>query len=257
MDLTTTMLPMPITSFGSALARVHDRIDVACAAAGRQAQEVQLLLATKTQSATDIRTALLADTEVRAGRRPATMVGENRAQELVAKAPELADLALTAHFIGPLQSNKINQVLRALALHGNACVETVDSVELAERLGSRLATAGLLAPLDVLIQVNVSAELTKAGVAPDEAGDLATAVAQVPGLRLAGFMTIAERSPDESRVRASFARLRQVRDAVTGSGLPGTASATTLSMGMSGDLEWAIAEGATVVRVGSAVFGAR
>lgn len=260
---------MPAPSLADALARVHDRIERACADAGRgNEHEVRLLLATKTQDADDVRAAVLAD---RAARRTAqVLVGENRVQELTAKAPALADLALTAHLIGPLQSNKVNHALRALAQHRQGCVETVDSLALAEKIGSRVLAAAAggaehdgpgspaaSAPLDVYVQVNVSGEESKAGVAPEAAVELALAVAGVAGLRLSGLMTIGARSADEALVRAGFATLRDLRDEVLGSGVAGTGEATELSMGMSQDLEWAVAEGATLVRVGSAVFGAR
>ena len=264
---------VPAPSFADALARVHDRIERACADAGRDEHEVRLLLATKTQDADDVRAAVLADRA--AGRTAQVLVGENRVQELTAKAPELADLALTTHLIGPLQSNKVNHALRALAQHRQGCVETVDSLSLAEKIGSRVLAAAAgghaadgaehdgpgspaaSAPLDVYVQVNVSGEESKAGVAPEAAVELALAVAGVPGLRLSGLMTIGARSADEGLVRAGFARLRGLRDEVLGSGVAGTGEATELSMGMSQDLEWAVAEGATLVRVGSAVFGVR
>lgn len=280
------MLPTPSVPFADALARVHDRIEQASTVAGRDDDRVRLLLATKTQDAATVRAAVLADRA--AGRPSAVLVGENRVQELTAKAPDLADLRLTAHLIGPLQSNKVNHALRALALHGQACIETVDSLALAERLGSRVLAAADEMPregrtsapgpdahtapdrssqtpeggsasalLDVYVQVNVSGEESKAGVSPDGAVDLALAVASVAGLRLCGFMTIGAQSPDEHVVRGGFARLREIRDEVLGSGAPGTGAAAELSMGMSRDLEWAVAEGATLVRVGSAVFGAR
>lgn len=259
--------PTPTPSFADALARVHDRIERARTAAGRDdsdgsSDKVRLLLATKTQDADDVRAAVLADRA--AGRPGEVLVGENRVQELTAKAPALADLALTAHLIGPLQSNKVNHALRALAQHREACVETVDSLPLAEKIGSRVLTAAAelgseatSTLLDVYVQVNVSGEEPKAGVSPEAAVELALAVAEVDGLRLSGLMTIGARSSDERLVRAGFARLRELRDEVLGSGAPGTSAATELSMGMSQDLEWAVAEGATLVRVGSAVFGAR
>ena len=243
------MLSMPDT-VAYALARVQERIDSACRAAGRDPAGVRLLLATKTQPADVVREALCSAA-------PGTvLIGENRVQELVEKAPALADLQVAAHLIGPLQSNKINHALRALALHGRACVETVDSLDLAKKLSARV-TGGPLDPLDIMIQVNVSGEQSKAGIDPDRAVDLAQAVAELSGLTVGGFMTIAAPTLDESVARAQFALLRGVRDEVVGSGVPGTAGARELSMGMSRDLEWAVAEGATIVRVGSAVFGAR
>ena len=291
------MLSMPPTSstpqaasspahatYADALARVHDRIEQARSDAGlgssgvsdsdEATSSVRLLLATKTQDAAAVRAAVQADRA--AGRGSPVLVGENRVQELTEKAPALADLGLTAHLIGPLQSNKVNHALRALAQHGRGCIETVDSLALAEKIGSRVLASAAASPavaqagghlepsappasavLDVYVQVNVSGEESKAGVSPDAAVDLALAVAEVGGLRLSGFMTIGARSTDEGLVRAGFARLREIRDEVIGSGAHGTQGARELSMGMSQDLEWAVAEGATIVRVGSAVFGAR
>ena len=234
------------------LARVHERVASACASAGRDARDVRVLLAAKTMDAAAVRAALLADAAARAagsGTAP-VLLGENRVQELVATAPDLTDLAPEWHVIGPLQSNKVNAALRW------ACaVQSVADDALALRLSQRVRDR--TAPLDVWVQVNVSGEPTKHGTSPAEAPDLAVRVAALPGLRLAGFMTVGARSDDERVVRAGYARLRSVRDAVLASGAPGTADAHGLSMGMSGDLEAAVAEGATVVRVGTAVFGAR
>lgn len=233
-----------------ALERVQERIVSACVASGREASDVRLLLATKTQPADVVQAA------VRSAPPGAVLIGENRVQELVDKAPALADLHVDAHLIGPLQSNKINHALRALALHGSACIETVDSLDLAMKISTRVDD-GPIDPLAVMIQVNVSGEESKAGVSPERAVDLAQEVASLHGLTLRGFMTIASPTLDEGVARAEFALLRSVRDQVTGSGAAGTAVARELSMGMSRDLEWAVAEGATIVRVGSAVFGAR
>lgn len=232
------------------LAQVRDRVAAACTAAGRRPDEVQVLLASKTMDVATVRAALLADARARAagsGTAP-VLLGENRVQELVAKAPALVDLAPTWHVIGPLQSNKVNAALRWAS-----GVQSVADEALARRLSDRAPAAGL----EVWVQVNVSGEPTKHGVHPDAAVDLAARVAALPGLRLAGLMTIGARSADERVVRAGFARLRGLRDDVVSSGAPGTTGAAGLSMGMSGDLEAAVAEGATVVRLGTAVFGAR
>ena len=223
------------------LAQVRDRIAAAELAAGRPAGSVRLLLATKTMPASLVRAA------IRAG---ADLIGENRVQELVAKGPELAGLPVEIHLIGHLQGNKVNPALRWAT-----CVQTVDSLEIASRLSESSGDAG--ARLDVLVQVNVSGESTKYGVPPADASGLAAQVAALPGVRLRGFMTIGANSPDPGLVRAGFARLRDLRDDVLASGGPGTHEATELSMGMSGDLEAAVAEGATIVRIGTAVFGAR
>lgn len=231
------------------LATVRARVATAASAAGRDPADVRVLLATKTQAAELVLAALAADSAARAADptlRP-VLVGENRVQELVAKGPRVAPLASALHLIGPLQSNKVNAALRWAT-----CVETVDSLDLARRLADRAER-----PLDVLVQVNVSGEATKSGVAPAAAVDLAVQVAALAPLRLRGFMTIGARTPDQAVVRAGYARLRALRDEVVGSGAAGTHEATELSMGMSGDLEAAVAEGATIVRVGTAVFGAR
>ncbi|HEY0118402.1 MAG TPA: YggS family pyridoxal phosphate-dependent enzyme [Cellulomonas sp.] len=230
------------------LAAVHARIDAAAVAAGRSPADVALLLATKTQPADVVRAAVLAHRALGTDRR--LLCGENRVQELVAKAPELADLAVPYHLIGPLQSNKVNAALRWAD-----AIDAVDSLALAARLADRRAARP--ADLDVMVQVNVSGEAAKHGAAPAAAVALALGVAGLAGLRLVGFQTVGALSADPSVVRAGFAALRAVRDEVVASGAPRTAGAAELSMGMTGDLELAIAEGATMVRVGTAVFGAR
>lgn len=222
------------------LAAVLQRVAAACALADRSPGDVRVLLATKTQPVALIRDAFASP--LAAG----MLRGENRVQELVAKGPDLADLAVETHLIGPLQSNKINAALRWVS-----CVESIDSVELGRRIAARLEPGRVL---DVMAQVNVSAEPTKSGVAPTEGLALARALAGTPGLRLTGFMTIGANTDDAEVVRDGFATLRQLRDAATADGL---AERLELSMGMTGDLELAIEEGATIVRVGTAVFGAR
>ncbi|MFI2366742.1 YggS family pyridoxal phosphate-dependent enzyme [Promicromonospora sp. NPDC019610] len=233
------------------LASVRARIAAAADAAGRRPDDVRLLVATKTQTADAVLEALAVGVD---------LIGENRVQELVAKAPAVADRVadgtLQVHMIGHLQRNKINQVLATAT-----GLETLDSLDLARAISERCVRDGRTGDtaLDVMVQVNVTGEDSKSGVGPDDAGALATAVAALPGLRLTGFMTIGARleGSSEQTVRAGFARLRAIRDEVLASGAPGTGSATELSMGMTGDLELAIAEGATIVRVGTAVFGPR
>lgn len=234
------------------LAAVRDRVARACAAAGRRPQDVTLLLASKAQTTATTREALEADARARAADpslRP-VLLGESKVQELVAKAPELVDLSPAWHVIGPLQSNKVNAALRWAS-----CVESVASLDLARRLSTR--ASGRATPLDVMLQVNVSGEPTKQGVTPQDAAPLAVAVGALEGLRLVGFMTIGARSDDDRVVGEGYDLLRTIRDEVVSSGAPGTPSASGLSMGMSGDLELAIACGATMVRVGTAVFGSR
>src|SRR5690606_19824108 len=236
---TTEMLRNRLVGTWQRLARATEE-------AGREPGSVRLLLASKTQPVGRVRAAL----EIAAELDIPVLLGENRVQELVAKAPALADLDPEWHVIGPLQSNKINHALRWAH-----AVESVSSLELAERLGSRALARERT--VDVLIQVNVSGEASKSGVAPGEAVGLATRVAAVEGLELRGFMTIGAHTDDDDVVRAGFARLREIRDEVLASGAPGTDRAIELSMGMSGDLELAVAQGATIVRLGTAVFGER
>ena len=235
------MAPDERHSLATRSADVRQRIARAAVAAGRDPADVRLLLAAKTMP-TDVVRAV-----VEAG---GDLIGENRVRELVEHAPALADLRPEIHLIGHLQSNKI-----AAALPWVTCIQTVDSLALAARLSRRCAALGR--DLDVMVQVNVSAEPTKHGTTPDDATSLAEAVGALPHLRLTGFMTIGANSPDAAAVRSGYARLRQVRDDVVGSEGPGTGTARELSMGMSGDLELAIAEGATIVRVGTAIFGPR
>jgi pyridoxal phosphate enzyme (YggS family) len=214
------------------------RIEQAARAAGRDPGAVRLLAVSKTFPAADVRAVHAL------GQRA---FGENYVQEALAKQAALADVAgLEWHLIGPLQANKA----RAAALAFD-WVESVDRPRIAERLSA--ARAASATPLDVLVQVNVSGEATKSGIAPAEALALARYVATLPHLRFRGIMGIPEPTGDIERLREQFRALRACFDACKASG-PG---ADTLSMGMSADLELAIAEGATEVRVGTAIFGAR
>ena len=226
------------------LRAVVARVRAAEAASGRAGADVRVLVATK---AWDADAALAA---VRAG---AHLVGESRMQELAVKGPQLEAAGAVVHVIGQLQRNKA-----ATAVRWARCVQTVDSVALAERL-SRLALEAER-DLDVMIQVNVSGEDSKSGVAPGEALGLAAAVQALPALTVTGFMTIGLNSPYEAAVRAGYRRLREVRDEaliLSERGVHDLRGAWELSMGMSRDLEWAVAEGASMVRVGTAVMGRR
>lgn len=230
--------------YAAAFAEVKARVHVAEAAAGRAGAGVQILVATKAHGAD------AAAAAVRAGAR---LVGESRMQELAAKGPALRDAGAVVHVIGQLQRNKAG-----IAVEYAACVQTVDSLKLAERL-SRLCVEAQR-DLQVMIQVNVSGEDSKAGVAPEEALALASAVQALPALEVVGFMTIGLNSTVEADVRAGYAQLRTIRDTAliqSERGQIDLSSAWHLSMGMSSDLEWAIAEGATMVRVGTAVMGMR
>jgi len=217
---------------------VAERIDRAAQDAGRAAGSVRLLAVSKTFSADAVRAVHAA------GQRA---FGENHVQEGAAKRQALADLPdVEWHLIGPLQGNKTR-----LAAATFDWVESVDRLRIAQRLSAQRPAS--LAPLDVCVQVNVSGETTKSGVAPSEALALALAVADLPRLRLRGIMGIPEPTDDPAQQRLQFRRLRQCLDQCIAAGLP----MDTLSMGMSGDLEAAIAEGATQVRVGTAIFGKR
>ncbi len=223
------------------LASVRAQMDAAAGAAGRDPSTVRLLLATKTQPAERIRAVL------DAGYR---LIGENRVQEVTAKADALAAVEHETHFIGHLQANKINQLLGRIS-----CLQTLDSVDLARKLDTRLSAADQR--LDVLLQVNVSGEASKNGVAPHDTADLLAGVTGFDRLTVRGYMTIGLNSTDSGAVRAGYRLLAQLRDQAVADRIPGAAGATELSMGMSGDFADAIIEGATMVRVGSAVFGAR
>ena len=226
-----------MTTIAARLDAVRARIAAAARHAGRDPADVKLLAVSKTWPAEAVREAAAA------GQRA---FGENYVQEGVDKVEALRALGLEWHFIGPLQSNKTRPMANAFDwVHG------IDRLKIAERLSAQRDVH--LPPLDVCIQVNVSGEDSKSGVAPDEAGALAHAVAALPRLRLRGLMCIPEPSADEAVLRARFAVLRGLHDELRAAGL----ALDTLSMGMSHDLEPAIAEGASIVRVGTAIFGER
>lgn len=234
----------PGWDYAERLAEVRARIHTAEYGAGRAGSNVKLLVATKAWDA---------DAAVAAVRAGARLVGESRMQELAVKGPRLRAEGARIHVIGQLQRNKA-----ATAVEFADCVETVDSLALAERL-SRLCLDAEKA-LEVMIQVNVSGEQSKAGVDPGEALALAAAAQSLPSLTVTGFMTIGLNSPDEAAVRAGYARLAALRDEGlirSERGELPLREAWELSMGMSNDLEWAIAEGATIVRSGTAVMGQR
>lgn len=216
------------------IAKVRARIREAAQASGRDPAQVRLLAVSKTHPASAIREAYACGQQD---------FGENYLQEALGKQTELADLPLRWHFIGPIQSNKT----KAIAAHFD-WVHSVDRLKVAERLSEQRAEK--LPALNVCLQVNVSGEASKSGCAPEDLPALAAAVMQLPRLRLRGLMAIPEPTEDPAAQRAAFARLRSLQ-----AGLP--YELDTLSMGMSHDLESAIAEGATWVRIGTALFGAR
>ena len=249
--------------------RVLDRIASAEQHAGRDAGSVRLLAATKTRDVGEIMAAI--DAGVR-------MIGENRPQEVTAKAEglmarcaergfalgvagdsgiasasgdsEVACERIPFHLIGQLQSNKIGKVLPVV----NA-IESVDSLDLAEKISRRAVARGVT--VGVLLEVNESGEASKSGCDPSHAIRIAQKIGTLDGLELQGLMTIGAHVDDETAIRKGFEHLRKTRDHILESGEPGTQSCRELSMGMTGDMELAVAEGSTIVRVGTAIFGER
>ncbi|MCI4012290.1 YggS family pyridoxal phosphate-dependent enzyme [Brevibacterium sp. ZH18] len=222
------------------LDEVASKAASAAEASGRTSADVKVLLATKTQPADKIRVAI---------EHGFTLIGENKVQELVGKADALADLAHEAHLIGPLQKNKVNHTLR----HAH-CIQSVDNLELATKISKRLDF--LDDTVGCFVQVNTSREDSKSGIAPEDAEALVAELRGFPRLQLRGLMTIGLPGQSAEEIRPSYAALRELSESLIAAGvLP--AEATELSMGMSNDFELAIAEGATMVRVGSSVFGAR
>ncbi len=244
--------------------RVLDRIAEAESVAGREAGSVHLLAATKTRDVGEILAAIDAGVH---------RIGENRPQEIIVKAPGLARLLaergyslgvvepeggaaadaahhIPFHLIGQLQANKISKVLPVVDT-----IESVDSIELAEKIARRATMRGIT--VGVLLEVNESGEESKSGCAPSHAIDLAQRIGAMDGLRLQGLMTIGAHVDDERTIRAGFAHLRRTRDQILASGAEGTADCTELSMGMTHDMTYAIEEGSTIVRVGTAIFGER
>ncbi|SCC80091.1 hypothetical protein GA0061077_1006 [Bifidobacterium commune] len=250
--------------------RVLDDIAQAEAASGRETGSVKLLAATKTRDVGEIMAAI--DAGVR-------MIGENRPQEISAKAEGLIRRCaqrgfslgaaanaqnvnssgvsqaapnghISFHLIGQLQSNKIGKVLPYVD-----AIESVGSLEEAQKIARRAVVRNIV--VGVLLEVNESGEVSKSGCEPEEATDLAYQIAALEGLSLQGLMTVGAHVDDEGTIRAGFAHLRGVRDAVLASGEPGTAECRELSMGMTHDMGYAVAEGSTIVRVGTAIFGER
>jgi pyridoxal phosphate enzyme (YggS family) len=226
-----------MTPISANLQAVLARIDAAARRFGRDPASITLLAVSKTWPAGAVRAAAAA------GQRA---FGENYVQETVEKISELAPLGLEWHFIGPLQSNKTRPVAEYVDW-----VHSVERLKIAERLSQQRPAQ--LSPLNVCLQVNVSGEATKSGCALDEASALATQIAALPNLKLRGLMCIPEPADDFEAQRRPFRQLRELYENLRAQGLP----LDTLSMGMSHDIDAAIAEGATIVRVGTAIFGDR
>ncbi|WP_449121662.1 YggS family pyridoxal phosphate-dependent enzyme [Pseudomonas viridiflava] len=223
-----------MSTIAANISTLEQRIRTASLAAQRDPASVGLLAVSKTKPSSALREAYAA------GLRE---FGENYLQEALGKQAELADLPLCWHFIGPIQSNKT----RAIA-ENFAWVHSVDRLKIAQRLSEQRPEG--LEPLNICIQVNVSGETSKSGCTPEDLPALATAISALPRLKLRGLMAIPEPTEDQAEQAAAFAAVRTLQDQLD---LP----LDTLSMGMSHDLEAAIAQGATWVRIGTALFGAR
>jgi PLP dependent protein len=227
----------PVPTVSSRLQAVKERIARAAHTAGRQPDEITLLVASKTQPPEKVREAWLAGQ---------TIFGENYLQEALAKMPALADLPIEWHFIGPIQSNKTRRITENFSW-----VHSVDRIKIADRLSKDRPES--LPPLQICLQVNVSGEASKSGVAPEEVADLAAHVVRLPRLKLRGLMTVPELTIATALQRSQFHMLRELFDRLKRDGY----ELDTLSMGMSEDMDIAIAEGATTVRIGTAILGPR
>lgn len=230
----------PEGTLAANLSSVTARIAAAASRAGRPAEAVRFVLVTKTIEAERVREAI---------RLGASDLGENKVQEGRSKAESLSGEPAEWSMIGHLQSNKVKDVLRFASE-----VQSLDRLSLAAALEKRLQFLGR--GLDVLVQVNTSGEASKFGLAPDAVAPFLKELTAFDAIRPRGFMTLATFTPEETEVRRCFRLLRDIRDRAR-SDAPQGAALSGLSMGMSGDFEWAIEEGATIVRVGQAVFGAR
>ena len=223
------------------IAVIQERINNVCKENSRDPDEVKLLLATKTVPAECIKIALLAGK---------TLIAENKVQELKEKYEALKDVPHTNHFIGHLQTNKIKDLLK----YDVSCIQSLDRLDLAEKLHQRLQFENKT--IEVLIQVNTSFEESKFGASPDNAIELVKQIAQLETLKIKGLMTIGLFSAETEKVRKCFQLLKNIQQQIIALKIPNV-EMQELSMGMSGDMETAIAEGATIIRVGTAIFGQR
>lgn len=225
------------TSIASGLERVKARIEAIAKKTGRPPESITLLAASKTNPPECLREAFAAGQRI---------FGENYLQEALVKMAALTDLAIEWHFIGPIQSNKTRRIAENFAW-----VHSIDRKKIADRLSKDRPES--LPPLQVCLQVNVSGEDSKSGVAPKEAADLAAHVIELPRLKLRGVMAIPELTKATALQRSQFRMLKDVYDQLKQTGY----DLDTVSMGMSEDMDLAIEEGATLVRVGTAIFGPR
>jgi len=226
-----------MSTISEGLQAITARISAAATAAGRALEDIQLVAVSKTFPPEDIRAAFAC------GQRA---FGESYVQEALEKINDLNDLPLEWHFIGPIQSNKTRAIAETFQW-----VHSVDRLRVAQRLSD--ARPALLPPLQVCLQVYISGEASKSGVAPAEVALLAEQVSHLSNVRLRGLMTVPRPTDDQEAQRAAFRSMRELLDSLRARGI----ALDTLSMGMSDDLEAAIQEGATIIRVGRAIFGER
>ncbi|MBL0225749.1 MAG: YggS family pyridoxal phosphate-dependent enzyme [Geobacteraceae bacterium] len=226
-------------SIASNLQEIQDRIRLAARAAGRDPAAVRLVAVSKTRPTADVMEAC------RAGQ---SVFGENYVQELVAKAADVPE-TVEWHFIGHLQSNKVKQLAGLIAM-----IHSVDRLSLAEEISRQWGRLGRCC--DILVQVNLSGETTKSGTTETEALQLVRDISALPYVRIRGLMTMPAFFDDPEAARPFFSELRRLSGRIESEGIPGV-EMRELSMGMSGDFEAAIQEGATLVRVGTSIFGAR
>lgn len=229
------------TEIEKRLQSIHGRMNAACLAAGRLTSDVRLLLATKT---------VLPEQIAIAAQLGEALIGENKVQELKSKWDALQHLSIERHFIGHLQSNKVKEVLKYVS-----CIQTVDSLNIADALQKRLEYEDRC--IDMMVQLNTSSEESKFGLQPSEALKFVEQLSKYPRLNIVGLMTIGLFDADPDKVRPCFERLRKAKEEIIKYGLLNAATFRHLSMGMSNDLEIAIEEGATIIRVGTAIFGQR
>ncbi|KXK36398.1 MAG: YggS family pyridoxal phosphate-dependent enzyme [Saprospiraceae bacterium] len=220
---------------------INEKIHRATLQNGRNPEDIKLVLATKTVSPERIITALSTGEK---------FIGENKIQEIISKYDDLQTVPHKKHFIGHLQTNKIKDIIK----YDVACIESVDRLDLAQKLQQRLTLENK--SMDILIQVNTSGESSKFGVRPENTLDLVRSIASMDRLHIKGLMTIGIFSDDHVKVRKCFKLLKQIRDQIAIQHIAGV-EMKELSMGMSGDFEIAIEEGATIVRIGTAIFGKR
>ena len=220
------------------LSKILDRIDNACKNSGRNIEDVKLLLATKTVSAENIKIAF---------ENNQTLIGENKIQEIKEKYESLKSIKHQKHFIGHLQTNKVKELLR----YDVDCIQSLDRLRLAEKLQNRLEYEDKT--IDAFLQFNTSYEDSKFGMNPENAINFAMEVQQFDRINIKGLMTIGLFSAEDEKVRKCFKLLKNIQIQLLDKGI----AVHELSMGMSGDLEIAIEEGATIVRVGTAIFGKR